>query len=155
MSLLPNALLVFAIAAVGVVYGVDVFFAVVGRRALAHSSDAAIAEVMGRFHEVADARMPVFGVSGVLATIAFVIVVGWGTAPSLLALVALAGLLIQLGLYLAIAKPINAKMTQAIQKGQILAEIRDLQNRWDRVIIARALAMTLAIVCLAAAGLLK
>jgi hypothetical protein len=65
MSLLPNVLLVFAIAAVGVVYGVDVFFAVVGRRALAHSSNAAIAEVMGRFHEVADARMPVFGVSGV------------------------------------------------------------------------------------------
>jgi Domain of unknown function (DUF1772) len=155
MSSLPNALLVLAIVAVGVVYGVDVFFAVVGRRALAHSSDPAIAEVMGRFHEVADARMPVFGVSGVLATIAFVIVVGLGTVPSLLALVALAGLLIQLGLYLAIAKPINAKMTQAIQKGQILAEIRDLQNRWDRVIIARALAMTLAIVCLVTAGLLK
>jgi hypothetical protein len=110
---------------------------------------------MGRFHEVADARMPVFGVSGVFATIAFVIMVGWGTVASLLALVALTGLLIQLGLYLAIAKPINTKMTQAIQKGQILAEIRDLQNRWDRVIIARALAMMLAIVCLAAAGLLK
>ena len=153
MLLLPNGLLVLAIAAVGVVYGVDVFFAVVGRRALAHSSDAAIAEVMGRFHEVADARISVFGVSGVLATIALVIVVGWGTVPSLLALVALAGLLIQLGLYLAIAKPINAKMTQAIQKGQILVEIRDLQNRWDRVITVRALAMMLAMVCLIAAAL--
>jgi Domain of unknown function (DUF1772) len=128
---------------------------VIGRRALAHSSDAAIADVMGRFHEIADARMPVFGVSGVLATISFAIVVGWGTVSSLLALVALAGLLIQLGLYLVVAKPINAKMTEAIQKGQILAEIRDLQNRWDSVISTRALAMTLAIICLTTAGLLK
>lgn len=127
----------------------------IGRRALAHSSDAAIADVMGRFHEIADARMPVFGVSGVLATISFAIVVGWGTVSSLLALVALAGLLIQLGLYLVVAKPINAKMTEAIQKGQILAEIRDLQNRWDSVISTRALAMTLAIICLTTAGLLK
>ncbi|NJL38271.1 MAG: DUF1772 domain-containing protein [Leptolyngbyaceae cyanobacterium RM2_2_4] len=155
MLLLTNGLLILAIASVGVVYGVDVFFAVIGRRALAHSSDAAIAEVMGRFHEVADARMPVFGVSGVLATIAFAILVGWGTVPSWLSLVALAGLLIQLGLYLVIAKPINTKMTEAIQKGQILAEIRDLQNRWDSVIIARALVMTLAIGCLTTAGLLK
>jgi hypothetical protein len=155
MSLLPNVLLVLAIASVGVVYGVDVFFAAIGRRALAHSSDASIADVMGRFHEIADARMPVFGVSGVLATISFAIVVGWGTVPSLLAVVALAGLLIQLGLYLAISKPINAKMTEAIQKGRILAEIRDLQNRWDSVINTRALAMTLAITCLTTAGLLK
>ena len=45
-------------------------------------------------------------------------------------------------------------MTEIIQKGQILADIRDLQNRWDSVIVSRV-AMTLAIACIAAAGVLK
>jgi hypothetical protein len=66
-----DALPVVAVLGTGVVYGVDVFFAVIGRRALAGSSDATIAEVMGRLHQVADARMPIFGVIGLLATIAF------------------------------------------------------------------------------------
>ncbi len=155
MLLLSDFLLILAVLSVGVVYGVDVFFFVVGRPALAQSSDAAIADVMGHLHGVADTRMPVFGIAGLLATLAFAIVVHLGTASSWLALIALAGLLTQLVLYTAVAKPVNTKMTEAIQQGQILADIRDLQNRWDSVIISRALAMTLAIVCLTAAGVFK
>ena len=45
-----NALFVLAVLCTGVVYGVDVFFAVIGQRALAESDDAAIADVMGRLH---------------------------------------------------------------------------------------------------------
>jgi hypothetical protein len=155
MLLLTDFLLILAILSTGVVYGVDIFFAVIGRRALAQSSDAAIADVMGHLHEVADARMPVFGITGMLATLAFAIVVQLGTTSSWLALIGLAGLLTQLALYLSVAKPVNTKMTKAIQQGQILADIRDLQNRWDSVIISRALAMTLAVTCLTAAGILK
>ncbi|HIK19138.1 MAG TPA: DUF1772 domain-containing protein [Leptolyngbyaceae cyanobacterium M33_DOE_097] len=152
---LANGLLVLAILNVGVVYGVDVFFAVIGRSALAQSSEEAIADVMGHLHKVADARIPIFGGAGILATLAFAIVAPFGTTASWLALVALVGLLIQLTLYLTVAKPINSKMTQAIQQGKTLIGIRNLQSRWDSVIVGRALAMTLAITCLVVAGVLK
>ena len=152
---LPNCLLILAILSTGVVYGVDVFFAVIGQRALAQSGDAAIAEVMGHLHEVADARMPVFAATGMIATLALAILSPVGTTLSWLALISLAGLFAQLALYLAVAKPINAEMTRAIQQGQVLADIRDLQNRWDSVIVGRALAMTIAIFCLTAAGVLR
>jgi hypothetical protein len=56
---LVNALSVLAVLCTGVVYGVDVFFAAIGQRALAQSDDAAIADVMGRLHQVADA-MPIY-----------------------------------------------------------------------------------------------
>lgn len=77
-----DALPVLAVLCTGVVYGVDVFFAVIGRRALAESSDAAIADVMGHLHQVADARMPIFGVIGLVATIAFAAVSPIGTPTS-------------------------------------------------------------------------
>ncbi len=153
-QLLANALLILSILSAGVVYGVDVFFAVVGRPALAVSHDAAIANVMGHLHKTADARMPVFGILGVLATLSFAIVTQVGTTASWLALIALGGLLIQLSLYLTVAKPVNQKMTEALQLGKVPDDIRDLQNRWDSVIVGRALAMTLAIGCLSAAGVL-
>ena len=66
--------LAFALLGAAAVYGTDVFFCVVGRTALAHVSDATLVETMGRLHEVADRRMPIFGVIGIvgaLASIAF------------------------------------------------------------------------------------
>src|SRR6202451_3734146 len=66
--------LAFALLGAAAVYGTDVFFCVVGRTALTRVSDAALVETMGRFHEVADRRMPIFGVisiGGALAGVAF------------------------------------------------------------------------------------
>ena len=66
--------LAFALLGAAAVYGTDVFFCVVGRTALPRISDAALVETMGRFHEVADRRMPMFGAIGIvgaLASIAF------------------------------------------------------------------------------------
>ncbi len=152
--MLANVLLILSILSAGVVYGVDVFFAVVGRPALAASNDAAIANVMGHLHKTADARMPVFGILGVLSTLAFAIVIQVGTTASWLVLIALAGLLIQLSLYLTVAKPVNQKMTEALQLRNVPDDIRYLQNRWDSVIVGRALAMTLTMGCLIVAGVL-
>jgi hypothetical protein len=146
-----NALSVLAVLCTGVVYGVDVFFAVIGQRALAESDDAAIADVMGRLHQVSDARMPIFGVTGLLATIALAAISPIGTPVSWLTLSAIAGLLVQLSLYLTVAKPINTKMTKAVQRKEVLTNTRELQNRWDSVIVARAIAMTLAMGCLVTA----
>jgi Domain of unknown function (DUF1772) len=146
-----NALFVLAVICTGVVYGVDVFFAVIGQRALAESDDAAIADVMGRLHQVSDARMPIFGGTGLLATIALAAISPIGTLVSWLTLSAIAGLLVQLSLYLTVAKPINTKMTKAVQRKEVLTDIRELQNRWDSVVVARAIAMTLAMGCLVTA----
>jgi uncharacterized membrane protein len=148
---LVNALSVLAVLCTGVVYGVDVFFAAIGQRALAESDDAAIADVMDRLHQVSDARMPIFGVTGLLATIALAAISPIGTPVSWLTLSAIVGLLVQLSLYLIVAKPINTKMTKAVQRKEILTDIRELQNRWDSVIVARAIAMTLAMGCLVTA----
>ena len=150
-----NALPVLAVLCTGVVYGVDVFFAVIGRRALTESTDTAIVDVIGRIHQFADARMPVFGVTGLLATIAFAMTSPIGTLVSWLALIAIAGLLVQLSLYLTVAKPINTKMTEAAQQHEVPANLRELQNRWDSVIGARAIAMTLAVGCLVIATSLR
>lgn len=75
-----------AVLCTGVVYGVDVFFAVIGQRALAESDDAAIADVMGRLHQVSDTRMPIFGVTGLLAMIALAAISPIGTPVSWLTL---------------------------------------------------------------------
>lgn len=153
--MLADALLVLAILSAGVVYGADVFFAVVGRPALAASDEGAIANLMAHLHNVADARMPIFGALGMLTTAAFAVVSGVGTPSSWLALMALAGLLVQLGLYLRVAKPVNQVMKVAVQQGKIPDNVRALQNRWDSVIVGRALAMTWAIGCLLIAGVLR
>jgi Domain of unknown function (DUF1772) len=148
---LVNALSVLAVLCTGVVYGVDVFCAAIGQRALAQSDDAAIADVMGRLHQVSDARMPIFGVTGLLATIAWAAISPVGTPVSWLTLSAIAGLLVQLSLYLTVAKPINTKLTKAVQRKEVLTNTRELQHRWDSVIVARAIAMTLAMGCLVTA----
>jgi hypothetical protein len=117
---------VLAVLCTGVVYGVDVFFAALGQRALAQSNDAGIADVMGGLHQVSDARMPIFGVTGLLATIALAVISPIGTPVSWLTLSATAGLLVQLSLYLTVAKPINTKMTKAVQRKEVLTDIREL-----------------------------
>jgi hypothetical protein len=139
-----HVLTIPAILALGVVYGTDVFFAVVARPALAHVSEASLTEVMGRLHEYADRRMPFFGVLGIVCTLGLIAV-----APSLYALLALGAQVIHLVLYFGGAKPVNAALTAAAQRGASLPDARQLQRRWDSVILPRALLLGVALVCLA------
>lgn len=55
-----------AIVTTAIVFGTDVFFALVGKKAATKSNELSIADVMGHFHEVADARMPVIGVTALV-----------------------------------------------------------------------------------------
>jgi len=66
--------------------------------------------------------------------------------------IAIAGLLVQLSLYLIVAKPINTKMTEAVQQKEVPSDLREFQNRWDSVIVPRAIAMTVAVSCLVTAA---
>jgi hypothetical protein len=107
MTVLSGVLVMTGLLAAGVVYGTDMFFAVVGRTALARTSEASLTETVGRLHEVADARMPLFGAAALLSTLALVFTTSLGSRPSLFAGLAVVGLATQLAAYLRVAQPVN------------------------------------------------
>jgi Domain of unknown function (DUF1772) len=145
MTVLNGVLVMTGLLCAGVVYGTDVFFAVVGRTALARTSEAALTETMGRVHEVGDARMPLFGAAALLSTLALIFTTGVGSRPSLFAGLAFIGLATQLTAYLRVAQPVNRALTAAAQQGTVLPEARALQTRWDSVITLRAAGMLLGV----------
>ena len=67
-DLITGAAALIAVLSTAVVYGTDVFCAIVLRPALALVDDRALVVVMGRVHRYGDRRMPVPGVLGVVAT---------------------------------------------------------------------------------------
>ena len=67
MTILSQILAAVALLASAVIYGTDVFCAIVQRPALAQVSDGALTSVMGRVHDYGDRRMPLPGVIGVTA----------------------------------------------------------------------------------------
>src|ERR1700756_5837721 len=68
LDLIARAAALIAVLGTAVVYGTDVFCAIVLRPALASVDDRALVAVMGSVHRYGDRRMPVPGVLGVLAT---------------------------------------------------------------------------------------
>jgi hypothetical protein len=142
-------LVALALLSSGVVYGTDVFFALIARSALRRVDEASLTQVMGHLHAVADARMPLFGATALLSTGGlFWVSGGWPTLPGRLALLALAGLLTQLAAYVLVAQPVNKRQTAAALLHQTPADARALQERWDSVIGLRASALTLAVAAL-------
>ena len=61
---------VTGVLAAGIIYGTDVFCALVQRPALARLDDATMAAAMGRVHQYGDRRLPAPGVIGILAAAA-------------------------------------------------------------------------------------
>jgi dihydrodipicolinate synthase/N-acetylneuraminate lyase len=153
MTSLNAVLVVVALLSAGVVYGTDVFFAVVGRPALKRTSDAGLTEVMGRLHEVGDIRMPMFGATALVSTLALVFTTGIGSSSSLLALLALAGLGTQLVSYLGVARAVNMAQTAAAQQGITPPNARELQRRWESVITLRAVGTLVGVASLAVCAL--
>ena len=142
-------LVALALLSTGIVYGVDVFFALIARPALRRADEASLTQVLGQLHAVADARIPLFGATALLSTgTLFLVAGGWSTLSGRLALLALAGLLTQLGAYLLVAQPVNKRQTAAAVQYQTPPDARALQNRWDSVIGLRAGALTLAMTAL-------
>jgi hypothetical protein len=144
---------VFALIAVlgtAVVYGTDVFCAMVQRPALARVDDRALLAVMGNIHRYGDRRMPVPGVLGVVAaaiSAALAAASGrWSQAG--VAGVAVGLLLVWLVIYLRMSAPINHQLTAAADHPASSTDARQLQRNWDKVITIRATLQGLAVAAL-------
>ena len=115
MSLFATIAALTGVLTAGIIYGTDVFCALVQRPALARLDYATTAAVMGRVHEYGDRRLPVPGVIGILAavTAAAARAVSGSPAGAIAAGIALIAMLTWLGLYLRVAAPINRRLTAA------------------------------------------
>ncbi len=147
MDLFIRVAALIAVLATAVVYGTDVFCAMVLRPALAGVDDGALVAVMGRVHRYGDQRMPVPGVLGVVAaaTTTVLAAVAGHSFQAIAAGGALVLLLVWLALYARISAPINRQLTAAADAGTTLSNGRSLQAHWDRIIDVRALLQGLAV----------
>lgn len=141
MNILSQILAAVALLASAVIYGTDVFCAIVQRPALAQVSDGTLTSVMGRVHEYGDRRMPLPGVVGVIAAALAAITAGIAghAVAAAAATVAVAAQVVWLVIYLRISAPINRALTAAARAGEVPADARSLQRRWDSVITSRAI----------------
>ena len=152
--IISEALLIVAILTTGIVYGTDLFYAIVMRKATALSKDNSIADLTGHTHLVADKRMAVIGITSVISTTICTILNFKHADTAYLSGAALLMLFVHLYLYTTIAKPINKTMSSAAINNIVPANIRALQNRWDSVITYRAILLTAAMFSLILAAII-
>jgi hypothetical protein len=146
--MINEILLIIAVLSTGVVYGTDVFFALVVKKAVKESDDSSIADLIGRIHLIADKRMPPVGITSVLSSALFICLNGLTNTSGWLALTAVVSLLSHLIIYLTFSKPINSEMSLAVRNNIRLHNIRTLQQKWDSVIVVRAVLLTIAMISL-------
>lgn len=127
LTLLTRTAALIAVLATGVVYGTDVFCAVVLRPALAPLDDAALVTVSGHVHQYGDRRMPVAGGLGLVATAVATVTAAAGEHWTRTAAAGVA-LLVWVLVYLRISSPINRTLTAAAESGRPLADGRVLQG---------------------------
>jgi uncharacterized membrane protein len=139
-----------AVLGTGVVYGTDVFCAMVQRPALARVDDRVLVAVMGNIHRYGNQRMPVPGGLGIAAAaISAVLAAASGRwAQAIAAGVAAGALLVWLAIFLRVSAPINGQLTAAADGAAISTDARALQRNWDRVITARATLQGVAVAAL-------
>ncbi|AQT79349.1 DUF1772 domain-containing protein [Mycolicibacterium litorale] len=152
LELLIRIVALIAILGTAVVYGTDVFCAIVLRPALAEIDDDALVSVTGKVHRYGDRRMPVPGVLGAVAAAAGAVLSAitghWTQAVA--AGTAVVALLIWIALYTRVSAPINRQLTAAADTGCALPNGRALQAKWDHIINARAALQGVAVVSLCA-----
>ena len=150
LDLITRAAALLAVLGTAVVYGTDVFCAIVLRPALASVDDDALVAVTGSVHRYGDRRMPVPWVLGFFAAAVSAVLAGvtahWTQAIA--AGAALVLLLVWLALYTRVSAPINRQLTAAADAGKALPNGRALQAKWDSIIGARAMLQGLALAAL-------
>jgi len=156
MRTLIEILAGLAILGNAVIYGTDVFGAIVLRPAIASVDDRTFTNLMGHVHRIADRRFFAISVVGLIAAVATTAVAAasghWlSTAAAALATLALISFAL---VYTRISKPVNQVLTAAALADQVPADARQLQARWDSVINLRVALQTLALtgLCIALAA---
>jgi ABC-type uncharacterized transport system permease subunit len=156
MRTLIEILAGLAILGNAVIYGTDVFGAIVLRPAIASVDDRTFTNLMGHVHRIADRRFFAISVVGLIAAVATTAVAAasghWvSTATAALATLALISFAL---VYTRISKPVNQVLTAAALADQVPADARQLQARWDSVINLRVALQTLALtgLCVALAA---
>ncbi|MFI5754408.1 DUF1772 domain-containing protein [Streptomyces sp. NPDC051569] len=153
MHALIQTLAVVAILANAVIYGTDVFCAVVLRSALAQVDDAVLTSAMGQVHRFGDRRMSTPGIIGLVASVLTVVfaAIDGRTAGAVAAAVAVLALIAWLAVYNKVSVPVNKQLTSAAQEGRTAPDARSLQSTWDGVINLRVGLQTVALVALCVA----
>ena len=153
MNILSRALAAVALMAGAVIYGTDVFCAIVQRPALARVDDRTLTSMMGRVHQYGDRRLPVPGALSVTAAAlaAVTAAIAGRAAATAAAGAAVGALAVWLIIYLRISAPVNRTLTAAAESGHIPPDARSLQRKWDSVITTRAVLQATAVAALCAA----
>jgi hypothetical protein len=153
MRTLIEILASLAILANAVIYGTDVFGAIVLRPAIAAVDDRTLTQLLGHIHRIADRRFPAIGAAGLIAAMATAALAGasghWVSAAA--AALATLALIIFLAIYNRVSKPVNTALTAAALADRVPGDARQLQARWDSVINARVALQTLALAALCVA----
>ena len=144
MNTIATAIALVGILSAAIIYGTDLFCALVVRPAASGAADAAVADLIGRIHEYGDRRLPVPGVASILAA-ALAIALSDTSPARLGAAIALVALLAWLAIYLRISAPINKQLRAAAADQTVPADTKTLQHDWDRVIWLRAALQTIAL----------
>jgi len=139
-----------AILANAVVYGTDVFCALVLCPAVAVVDDRSLTQVMGHVHRIADRRIATISVGGLTAAVATAVLAAatsrWvSTAAAALATLALIFFAV---VYTWVSKPVNKALTAAAVADRVPSDVRQLEGRWDSVINARVALQTIALAAL-------
>jgi hypothetical protein len=150
MRTLIEILAGLAILANAVIYGTDVFGAIILRPAIAAVDDRTLTQLLGHIHRIADRRFAAIGIGGLIATVATVALAAatghWvSTAAGAIATLAL---ITFLAIYNRVSKPVNTALTAAALADRVPGDARQLQARWDSVIDGRVALQTLALAAL-------
>jgi hypothetical protein len=145
--------IVIALLGTAVIYGTDVFSALVQRPAVAAIDDRALVAVMGNVHHYGDRRLPVPGVIGIAGSVlgAVLAAIAGRWPEAIAAAIAAVLLLTWLALYVRISAPINRQLSAAAAAGDTPKNARALQAGWDRIINARAVIQGVAVAALGVA----
>jgi hypothetical protein len=153
MRTLVEVLAGIAILTNAVIYGTDVFGAIILRPAIAAVDDRTLTQLLGHIHRIADRRFPSIGAAGLIAAAAMTALAGasghWASAAA--AALATLALVIFLAIYSRVSKPVNTALTAAALANRVPGDVRQLQARWDSVINARVALQTLALAALCVA----
>jgi Domain of unknown function (DUF1772) len=149
MTIAVTVTAVIGVAATAVIYGTDVFCALVLGPAANDASDRSVVELIGRVHHYGDRRLPPPGIAATLAAAIATAFADTAATSRVGAATALVALLAWLAIYQRVSSPVNTRLRAAAANHTVPNDTRALQDRWQSVIWYRA-----ALQAIALAGLL-